>query len=92
MHPHREGLWLAGVRPFADEQHRPAALVFVHEGAVLEVADECCAALDATVADAAHLLAVKLVPALVVEAPNQRRDVLQCGRRINIRGCSSAVG
>lgn len=48
----------------------------MHQAAVLEVADQCGAALDAAVADAAHLLGIKLVPALVVEAGYQRWDVL----------------
>jgi hypothetical protein len=55
VHAHREGFWLSCVWPFADEEHGPAALVFVHEAAVLEVADERGAALDAAVADVAHL-------------------------------------
>lgn len=76
MHAHRKGLRLPCIRAFADEQHRPAALVLVHQAAVLEVADQCGAALDAAVADAAHLLGIKLVPALVVEAGYQRWDVL----------------
>jgi hypothetical protein len=59
------------------EQHRAAALVLVHEAAVLEVADEGGAALDAGVGDVADLFAVELVPAALVEAAHQRRDVVR---------------
>ncbi len=62
IRPDRERLLLARLRPLHLEQHGPAALVLVHQAAVLEVGDEREAALDARVADVAHLLAVELVP------------------------------
>jgi hypothetical protein len=58
------------------KQHRPAALILVHQAAVLEMANEGRTALDARIANVAHLLRVELVPAPLVEARNKGRDVL----------------
>ena len=73
----REGLLLAGELAVAAEDDGAAALVLVQQGAVGEVVDEAGLALDARVADVAHLLAVELLPLLGVEALVQRRDVLR---------------
>lgn len=50
-----EGLRQARQGPLGMEQHRPAPLVLVQEGAVLEVCHHRVLALDARVRDAAHL-------------------------------------
>ena len=73
---HREGLLLASEAAVRAEDDGAAALVLVQEGAVGEVVDEAGLALDARVADVAHLLAVELLPLLGVEALVQRRYVL----------------
>ena len=74
---HRERLLLSRLWPRCLEQYWPAPLVLVHQTAVLEMTDEGCTALDAGVADVAHLLRVELIPAPLVKACNKGRDVLR---------------
>jgi hypothetical protein len=49
----------------------------VQQAAVLKVGDEAALALDARIADVAHLLAVELLPLLGMEALVQRRNILR---------------
>ena len=72
----REGLLLASAAALGAEDDGPAALVLMQQRAVGEVMDEAGLALDARVADVAHLLAIELLPLLGVEALVQRRNVL----------------
>ena len=72
----REGLLLAGQPAVAAEDDGAAALVLVQQRAAGEVVDEAALALDARVADVAHLLAVELLPLLCMEALVERWNVL----------------
>ena len=72
-----EGLLLASDMAVGAEDDGPAALVLVQQAAVLEVRDQAALALNARVADVAHLLAVELLPLLRMEPLEQRRDVLR---------------
>ena len=74
--PCGEGLLLAGDIAVSAEDNGAASLVLVQQAAVLEVRHQAALALDARVADVAHLLAVKLLPLLSMEPVEQRRNVL----------------
>lgn len=74
--PCGEGLLLAGDIAVSAEDNGAAALVLMQQAAVLEVRHQAALALDARVADVAHLLAVELLPLLRMEPVEQRRNVL----------------
>ena len=64
----REGLLLARQPAVAAEDDGAAALVLMQQRAVGEVVDEAAFALNARVADVAHLFAVELLPLLCMKA------------------------
>ncbi len=68
MRGNRKRLLLASGAPIRAENDGTAALILMQEGAVGEVVDEAGLALDARIADVAHLLAVKFLPLFGVEA------------------------
>lgn len=63
---------VAHVFPVGVEEDGAAALVLVHEARVLKVRHEGGLALDASIRQARHLLAVELLPLLAVEVLHGR--------------------
>lgn len=67
-------------REFGIEEDRPAALVFVHQGSVLEMGDEGSLPLNSSICQGGNLFAVEFLPPLPVECLCEARftNVSRC--------------